>query len=231
MYFVLEGSLTEFYRDAKQEYVSTSVIFTPPGERHSNLFGNRGGRCFMVEIPIGYIDRLGAAGVQLDSSLSANGGNLVWIGRRLYSEFAQPDSVSALSVDGLMLEALAVFARLRTRPERVPPQWLRQARELVRDRFAERLSLDEIATTAGIHPAHLARSFRSYFGTSIGEYQRSLRLEYASKQLADTRTPILTIALAAGFADQAHMSRIFRNHTGLTPARFRAEFGRDKQNR
>jgi AraC family transcriptional regulator len=128
-----------------------------------------------------------------------------------------------------MLEALAEFGRLKTRSERVAPLWLRQARDLIQDRFAERLTLDEIATTAGIHPAHLARSFRSYFGTSIGEYQRGLRLEYASKQLADTRSSILTIALAAGFADQAHMSRIFRNHTGLTPAKFRAQFGRDKQ--
>jgi len=229
MYFVLEGSLTEFYKDAQRDYVSTSVIFTPPGELHSNLFGNRGGRCFLLEIPNGYIDRLGAVGVRLETFLCANGGNLMWLGRRLYSEFTQPDSVSSLSVDGLMLEALAEFCRLKTRSERVAPLWLRQARDLIQDRFAERLTLDEIATTAGIHPAHLARSFRSYFGTSIGEYQRGLRLEYASKQLADTRTSILTIALAAGFADQAHMSRIFRNHTGLTPAKFRAQFRRDKQ--
>ena len=105
------------------------------------------------------------------------------------------------------------------------PAWLLEVRDLVNDRFSENLSLNEIAESVGVHPAHLARSFRRCYRCTLGEYQRRIRVEYAGRQLSETHTPIANIALAAGFADQAHFSRTFRSHTGLTPARFRTAFG------
>jgi len=225
LYLVLQGSLTESYGTKQREHRHRSVIFTPPGEKHSNLFSDRGGRCFLVEIPSSYIDRLAAAGERLEGSRHSEGGVLTWLGMKLYREFNQPDSISLIAVEGLMLEALSEFGRLNQKPFVTAPAWLRQARCLMNDRFTENLTLDEIAASVGIHPAHLARSFRACYGSTIGEYQRRLRVEYASRQLAETRTSILSIALDAGFSDQAHFSRTFRSHTGLTPGRFRASFG------
>lgn len=228
LYVVLEGSLTEYYGDKKRECKHSSVIFTPPGEKHSNLFDDRGGRCFLVEIPPIYIDRLAAAGVRLEGSLHSDGGILAWLGMKLYREFERPDSVSLLAVEGLMLETLSELGRLKEAPAVVAPAWLRRVRTLLHDRFSENLALDEIAASVGVHPAHLARSFRRCYGTTVGDYQRRLRVDYASRQLSETQTSLLSIAMAAGFADQAHFSRTFRNHTGLTPARFRATFGMGK---
>lgn len=228
LYVVLRGSLTEFYADKKRECQHPSVIFTPPGEKHSNLFSNRGGRCFLLEIPPAYLERLSTAGIRLDGSLHSESGVLAWLGLKLYREFEQPDSLSLLAVEGLMLETLSELGRLNHKPRAATPAWLRQAHDLLHDRFSESLTLDEIAGSVGVHPAHLARSFRRCYGTTIGEYQRRLRVEYASRQLSETRTPILSIALAAGFADQAHFSRTFRDYRGMTPARFRAAFGFDK---
>lgn len=228
LYLVLQGSLTEFNGDNKRECKHPSVIFTPPGEKHSNLFGDRGGRCFLVEIPPMYIDRLAAAAVRLEGSMHSEGGILTWLAIRLYREFERPDSVSLLAVEGLMLEALSELGRLNEKPTVAAPAWLRQARSLVHDRFSENLAVDEIAASVGVHPAHLARSFRRCYGSTVGEYQRRLRVEYASRRLSETQTSILSIALTAGFADQAHFSRTFRNHTGLTPGRFRAAFGLGK---
>lgn len=128
----------------------------------------------------------------------------------------------------MMLEALSELGRLNEKPAVAAPAWLRQARSLLHDRFSENLALDEIAASVGVHPAHLARSFHRCYGSTVGEYQRRLRVEYASRQLSETQTSILSIALTAGSADQAHFSRTFRNHTGLTPARFRAAFGLGK---
>jgi len=228
LYLVLQGSLTESYGGKTRECKHPSVIFTPPGEKHSNLFSDRGGRCFLVEIPPAYVDRLAAAGVRLAGSLHSEGGILAWLGMKLYREFARPDAVSLLAVEGLMLEALSELGRLNEKPPVAAPGWLRNARGLLQDRFSENLTLDEIAASVGVHPAYLARSFRRCYGSTIGEFQRRLRVEYASRQLSETQTPILTIALTAGFADQAHFSRTFRDHTGLTPARFRAIFTKCK---
>jgi AraC family transcriptional regulator len=225
LYLVLAGSLTESYCGKKRECTHPSVIFTPPGEKHSNRFNDRGGRCFLVEIPPAYFDRLASAGIRIESSLQSDGGLLAWLGMKIYREFRQPDAVSLLAVEGLVLDAMSELARLSERPAVAAPAWLRHARDLLRDRFSECLLLDEIASSVGVHPSHLARSFRRCYGATVGEYQRRLRVEYAARQLSETRTSILSIAMTAGFADQAHFSRTFRNHTGLTPARFRANFG------
>ena len=56
----------------------------------------------------------------------------------------------------------------------------------------------------------------------IGEYVRALRIERAARELVDTDTPIAEIGLRFGFFDQSHFSRVFKRHTGLTPAAFRA---------
>ncbi len=225
LYLILQGSLTEFYGARRREYRHRSVIFTPPGEKHSNQFSDRGARCFLVEIPPAYLDRLATAGGLLDGSLHSQGGDLTWLVMKLYREFEQPDSVSLLAVEGLMLEALSEVGRLTLGAPATAPAWLRQALSLLQDRFSENLALDEIAGSVGVHPAHLARSFRRCYGSTVGDYQRRLRVEYASRQLTETKASILSVALAAGFADQAHFSRTFRNHTGLTPGKFRAAFG------
>src|SRR5262249_39634372 len=132
---------------------------------------------------------------------------------------------SALSVEGLALEILAAFSRqTENAPEAYLPGWLRDAKDLLHDRFAETITLNEIAEQVGVHPVRLARAFRQRYGCSLGEYQRRLRLEHACRQLVTTGCSLADIALGAGFADQAHFSRVFKKHTGLTPAKFRATF-------
>jgi len=225
LYLVLQGSLTESYEHKRRECKSPNVVFTPAGEKHSNLFNARGGRCFLIEIPQAFIERLAAAGVRIEHSLHSEGGVLAWLAMRLYREFSRPDAVSLLAIEGLMLEALCELGRWNEPLSVVEPLWLRETRDLLHDRFQEAVTLDELGRMAGVDPAHLARSFRRHYRCTVGEYQRRLRIDFASRQLSETRTSILNIALAAGFADQAHFSRTFRKHTGLTPAKFRSAFG------
>ncbi|HET9787346.1 MAG TPA: helix-turn-helix transcriptional regulator, partial [Pyrinomonadaceae bacterium] len=80
----------------------------------------------------------------------------------------------------------------------------------------------EIAHLVGVHPTHLARSFKKHYRTTVGEYLRRLRLDWATRRLSETEDSITEIALAAGFYDQSHFSHLFKQHTGLTPAEFRA---------
>jgi len=226
-YLVLQGSLTEFCGRTKRDCRTHSVTFTPSGEIHGNIFHDAGGRCFLVELTSGWDERLSLAGVEFKRGVGAENSEVTQLATRLYKEFRNADSLSPLSVEGLGLEILAAFSRQSKQQETgVVPGWLRQAKELLHDRFSETISLDEIAGHTGVHPVHLARTFRKHYRCSIGEYQRRLRVENASRQLMTSSRPLADIALFAGFADQAHFSRVFKSHTGLTPAKFRAHFNR-----
>jgi AraC-like DNA-binding protein len=79
----------------------------------------------------------------------------------------------------------------------------------------------ELEAVSGLTRYALARQFRVRYGTSPYRYLLMRRLEGARAQIA-RRRPLAEVALDAGFADQAHFSRMFTATFGLTPARYRA---------
>jgi AraC family transcriptional regulator len=132
------------------------------------------------------------------------------------------DGVSPLAIEGLTLELLAESAR-NTSPvlDRRPPGWLISVCDMLHEQFSEPPPLGTIAEEAGVHPAHLARTFRQVHGCTLGDYVRKLRIEYACRCLTNPETPLAEIALAAGFSDQSHFSRTFKRQMGVPPGEFR----------
>ena len=102
-----------------------------------------------------------------------------------------------------------------------PPRWLEQTRELLREEYAGHLHLAEIAKTVGVHPVHLAQAFRKFYRCTVGDYVRTLRIEFARRELTVSETPLAEIARLAGCADQSHFSRTFKQMVGLPPSQFR----------
>ena len=79
----------------------------------------------------------------------------------------------------------------------------------------------ELEAVTGLTRYDLARQFRLLYGTSPYRYLLMRRRAVAREQIA-RRRPLSEVALEAGFADQAHFSRLFKAAFGLTPARYRA---------
>lgn len=80
-------------------------------------------------------------------------------------------------------------------------------------------TLQGAADTIGRHPTHLARSFRAAFGLPPHAYVTGRRVDQARRLLVDGMAAA-DVAVAAGFHDQAHLTRVFRRYVGTTPARF-----------
>jgi AraC family transcriptional regulator len=144
------------------------------------------------------------------------------IGRRIVAELHAADDCWPLAAEGLVLELLALAGRAGAAGAERRPAWLQDVREQLHERAPAAASLSALARDAGVHPAHLARSFRRAFGVTVGDYARTLRLEWATTRLADEDTSLAEVAAGAGFADQSHFTRAFRRHTGVTPGRYRA---------
>ena len=95
----------------------------------------------------------------------------------------------------------------------------RQLRDLLDERFREKVTLRQAAAEIHAHPAHLVRMFSREFGISPHQYLTGRRVDLARRLLLDGMPPGAAAA-AAGFFDQPHLNRTFRRLLGTTPGRF-----------
>ena len=93
--------------------------------------------------------------------------------------------------------------------------------EAIHKRIGEPISVSTLSSIAGLSRSHFARSFRKAVGRTPREQIVRMRIEHAMELMAATDLPLSDIALAAGFADQAHFSNNFRRTIGVTPSRWR----------
>lgn len=101
------------------------------------------------------------------------------------------------------------------------PSWLSRAQRTVHARFRERLLISELANEAGLHPDYFGRRFRQAVGTDLHGLVRKLRAAWCLEQLVERSVPLSTLAHQAGFADQSHLTRSFKQEVGLPPGAFR----------
>ena len=104
------------------------------------------------------------------------------------------------------------------------PGWAQELKAIIQDQIDTNLSLSlkEISEGLDIHPAYLSREFSKYFNNlSFGEYIRKLRIEKALELLASPSHSLAEIAYLTGFSDQSHFTRVFKRHTGQSPAEYR----------
>ena len=218
---LLNGNYWEQFGPKRITYKPLTVMFHPPATTHIDEIGPAGGRFFSVEVKTEWIERLRECLGSGDLDSSLHEGDLAWLAMRLYREHKQMDACSMLTIEGLVLEMLAIVGRMRDVKGRLGPSWLSRTMDLLHEEFRNNLKVQDIASEIGVHPFHLSRVFRAVHRQTIGEYVHKLRVDYACKQLGKTDSDLATVALSAGFADQSHFTRVFKNLTGMTPGAFR----------
>ncbi|MGO8946843.1 MAG: AraC family transcriptional regulator [Ktedonobacterales bacterium] len=98
---------------------------------------------------------------------------------------------------------------------------LKRARQYLDTQQTWIVHSSELEALTGLSRYELARQFRATCGTSPYHYVLMRRLDFARKLLTEGRS-LVEVAIEAGFADQAHFSRMFKATFGITPARYRA---------
>lgn len=215
--WVVAGSFEHHHGDSRFACEPGSLLFYPADEEHREVFAAPGARCLILEVEGGWLAARQAA---LPGAPRLGGRDgLSLLARRVYAEYRRGDAVAPLAVEGILLELLAALQRA---PRSPAPDRLRRAEEFVRAHFREAIGLSAVAAAAGLRPTHLATAFRRRHGRSVGELVRELRVEWVAAELARSRRPLAELALEAGFADQSHLTRVFRQQLGTTPGRFRS---------
>tara|TARA_B100000683_G_scaffold259677_1_gene283706 strand:- start:111 stop:965 length:855 start_codon:yes stop_codon:yes gene_type:complete len=95
-----------------------------------------------------------------------------------------------------------------------------RARDFIQAEYARDTSLTELARQVGLSPFHLVRVFQKQMGVTPHDYLTQVRAERVRERLMG-KDRLADIAADCGFSDQAHMSRSFKRHTGVTPGRYR----------
>lgn len=221
---VVRGTYTETHGRQAIACRPSTVTFRPAGEAHEDRFDQDDVEVVTLEIPPSWTARLSDESISLGQSLIFQHGSVPWLADRLVNELRRMDAGARLVMEGIALEMIAESARHSVTAERSLPSWLAKTRELLHARFRERLTLDDIASEVGVHPVHLATVFRRKYDRTVGDYIRERRIDYARRELVTGATPLATIALDAGFANQGHFSSTFKRLTGFTPAAYRKSF-------
>lgn len=197
-----------------------SVAVKPAGVEHSDRIGSSGSWTVQMELdPRSEVvatleDDLLSSWLWVQPSRAC--GPFLGLLEALRFEGYGSDALVAAAYD-----AMAVLASERSESVgRTPPTWLKQVADELDATFAEPASVGDLARRAGVHPVSLARAFRRHYGMSITERVRARRISEATQMLRAPQGTVAAVAHAVGFADQAHLCRVFRRATGMTPSRF-----------
>ena len=104
-----------------------------------------------------------------------------------------------------------------------PQRHLVRAGDLADHRYAEPLTVADLAASARLSEAHFSREFRRAYGVSPHQYLLGRRLERAAALLRDTDWPVTRICLAVGLTSLGSFSASFSRRYGKSPSAYRAD--------
>ncbi|WP_166525147.1 helix-turn-helix transcriptional regulator [Caproicibacter fermentans] len=100
--------------------------------------------------------------------------------------------------------------------------YLDQLKNILDDRYAERLSLSQFAEEIHVNKFRLAKEFKANFGLSPIEYLINRRVQEACRMLLQTNVSVADIGNAVGMENTPYFIRTFKRKVGCTPGNFRS---------
>lgn len=98
---------------------------------------------------------------------------------------------------------------------------VQRLRTYIDGHLGESIQVSDLSGIARRSTAHFCRAFKRTFGQTPHAYVTARRLHRARSLMLESDEPLSVIALLCGFTDQAHLSKLFRQHTGETPGAWR----------
>jgi AraC family transcriptional regulator len=216
---LVAGRARDQSRSQTHDQATLTVLFHPTTEPSAIEFGPDGVLGFTLECAPVWLESheltekdLGGYQLQPPS---------VWsrlASLRLLGTAFESGPCAAADLEIQVLEMLEPLVKCQPPPRSRPaPCWLRRAEEFVHAYFRSSISLRSVAREAGVHPVYFARVFRRQHGCPLSAYLRALRLLETAELVLQHGCSLAEAAYAAGFADQAHLTRRLTQVLGFSP--------------
>lgn len=178
------------------------------GERRREII------CLWVELPELVFER--------PLLLHEQGGMLRELFKMIHAEGSKRESDPYIVEYLLKLLLTAIVRQAESADD--PDRFLREVIPYIHEHFAEKLTLEALASLAHISVSYLTRKFRQYTGTTVVCYVNRLRVEAAKRLLIATDGNAAEIAWQVGFESPKYFHRVFKVETGESPTTFRRAY-------
>lgn len=232
-----EGGATVHRRDGGVDHyrAGCSAIYPDQADFHGDRWSApQGARYSVIEFP----PEVCRAWLQRDEVLLPAGtplrhledARVVWWLDEIERHCTQGEPFGELYTEGLTFALVSYLdGALRRqgdgteRPRATQRRAVRELAGYIDAHLEQPLRVAELAAACGYSPAHFARAFRETFGQPVHRYVLGRRIQRARTLLTGDASPIAEVALACGFASQAHLTAAFRRETGITPGAWRRQ--------
>jgi AraC family transcriptional regulator len=199
-----------------------TLVVKPAGAHHANEYASVRTLSVLVHVSTEASAGLGEIARAFGEVRALESARALSLGRLLFALLRSEND--ALADAEVMLQELLTdlsgVSPLSASGAGAPP-WLRRIRDEIVDRATQRVSIGALAENEGVSLCEVAKGFRRAYGVTATQIVRAARVARATQLLADPAYSLSTVALASGFADQAHFTRAFKKETALTPGQFR----------
>ncbi|HVX49612.1 MAG TPA: helix-turn-helix transcriptional regulator [Chitinophagaceae bacterium] len=215
---VLQGGNLEKRKDRSVERMAGTVTCHNPGEPHQSLHMQRASMHINIEVTQNFLEKYNVQ-PRADMLEKASGAATNFLMLKLYNELLAGDT-TPINIEAPVLHLIKFHGKAEH--DGNAPAWVKKVREALYDRWDDAPTLVELSAIANLHPVNLSAYFPSYFGCTIGEYRRKIKMEKALLLLGQPSVPLTSIAYECGFADQSHFVRVCKEITGWRPKNLRS---------
>ena len=218
--FILEGGMIEANKKEVYECCAGDLLFHNWQDAHYNIASGRFTRGFHVEVGSKWFESLHLKNDVTEGSIGITDPVVKTLMYNIFSEMKLDGGNGQLGIDDLLLQIFGRLGKMRGGHERKKPKWVNKVEEMLRT-SSEDATLAGLARLADVHPVHLSREFSRYFGMTMGDYVRAIKVQRALTLLPDRALSLTDISFTCGFSDQSHFIRSFKASYHITPLHYR----------
>lgn len=131
--------------------------------------------------------------------------------------------VFAIEIDRESQSPFTIFQRQKEHED----EPVRKAQEFIEANFAERISVDQLASEFALGRRNLERRFKKATSNTVVEYIQRVKIEAAKKDFETSRKTINEVMYDVGYSDNKAFRVVFKKLTGLSPVEYRNKYNKE----